>query len=148
MVACLAVGGCSPRYAVTVAGPSGQGAKSELTIQELLVRNLVAAEPARDVVLISFGKSRHDGVDPPPSFFERLTDLKASLRPVSQYHSSNTPNALLLVVHVGEMTSDTEVRVEVTRFRYGVGASDGFTAQVQWHDGVWKIVRTFHQWST
>jgi hypothetical protein len=119
-----------------------------LTIQELLVRHLVAEESTHDVILVSFGESRLDNIDPPEAFFERFADLNVTLKPVSRYDAPNNPNALLLIVHVVEMTSETEANVAVTRFRYAVGTSEGFTAGVQWHNGVWRIARTFRHWST
>ena len=148
IVACLAGSACAPRYSLTVAGARGESAETDLAIQELMVRNVIAKESARDVILVSFGKTRLDHVDPPASFFGRLADLDVTLQPVSQGDALATSNALLLVVHGIEMSGETEASVAVTCFRYGVGAMDGFTAAVEWRDGVWRVVKTTRQWST
>lgn len=148
VAACLAVIACAPRYSVTVPGPSGDSPESRASIQELLVRNLIAKEPAGDVVLVSFGSSRLDHVDPPQAFFDRLADATVTLKPVSGYDKDSNPNAVLLTIHAIEMTGETEANVAVTRFRYGVGASDGFTAAVEWRDGAWKIAKTSRHWNT
>ena len=147
VIACFATSGCAPRYSITVVGPPGAAANAELTIQQLLVRYLVAEASTQGAILVSFGESRLDNVDPPAAFFDRCADLKVALKPASQYDAPHHPNALLLMVYDVEMTSDTEASVVVTRYRYAVGASDGFTAGVQWHDGAWRIVRKFHLWS-
>ncbi|HEU4366587.1 MAG TPA: hypothetical protein VFT13_14120 [Candidatus Krumholzibacteria bacterium] len=148
MAACCAIIACAPRYAVSVPGPSGGSPDAESSIRELMVRNLIATEPAGDIVLISFGASRLDNVDPPQAFFERLAGVPVTVKPASQYDAAQHPNALLIVVHDVQPASDTEANVAVTRFRYGVGASDGFTAAVEWRDGVWKIAETSRHWST
>jgi hypothetical protein len=148
MVVCFAGSACAPRYALTVSGPKGDSEGSDLAIQELMVRNVIAKEPTREVVLVSFGKTRLDHVDPPAAFFERLTDLDVTLRPVSERDAMATSNALLLVVHGIAMSGETEASVAVTCFRYGVGVMDGFTAAVEWRDGVWRIAKTSRQWST
>ncbi len=148
IAAYVTVGGCAPRYSVTVAGPKGQSADAELIIQELVVRNLVTREPGNATVLVSFGKSRLDNVDPPEGFFKRLTDTGVSLKPVSQHDPESNPNVLLLAVHLTEWNGETAARVSVIRYRFGVGASDGFTARVEWTKGSWSIAGTTGHWST
>lgn len=148
IVAFFTGSGCAPRYSVTVAGPKGGSPETDLAIQELLVRNLIAEEPARDVVLVSFGESMLDDVDPPHAFFDRLADANVSLQPVSRYDAKANPNGVLLMVRPVTMAGETEAMVAVTRVRYGAGASDGFTARVEWRDGSWRIAKTSRHWNT
>jgi hypothetical protein len=147
VIACCASNGCAPKYAVTVAGPKGTSADTQLIIYELVIRNLVADEPKGEIIFVSFGESWIDHVDPPENFFVRLADLDVSLKPVSQHGQLSNPNALLFVVRLIEWTTETEASVSVTRFRFGVGASGGLTAKVEWTDGVWRLVKTTGHWS-
>jgi hypothetical protein len=132
---------------ITVAGPKVASAKTELIIYELVIRNVVADEPKDRVTLVSFGKSWIDHVDPPESFFERLADLDVPLKPVSERGHDSNSSALLVEVRLIEWARDTEASVSVTRFRFGVGVSDGFTARVKWTNGVWRIAKTTGHWS-
>jgi hypothetical protein len=148
LAACWTIGGCAPKHPVTVAGPKGDSENAELAIFELIVRDLVRSEPKGKSVLVSFGDSWVDHVDPPKAFFARLADVDVSLKPVSWRRQLPSPNAVLLVVHINTWTTDTEAAVSVTRFRFGAGVSDGFTAMVEWSNGDWRIARTADHWST
>jgi hypothetical protein len=145
--ACCGSSGCAPRHSITVAGPAGVSAETELVIYEVVIRNAVANEAKGDTLLVSFGRSWIDHVDPPAGFLGRL-DVDVSLKPVSQRDQLSHRNAVLLEVRLVEPRSETEAKVSVTRFRFGVGASDGFTARVEWADGVWKIAKTTDHWGT
>jgi hypothetical protein len=147
VIVSVASTGCSPRHSVTVDGPGGASSGTELLIYELVVRNLLADEPVDEVILVSFGESWIDHVDPPDVFFQRLSDLDVELQPVSQHEQPANANALLLAVHVTEWTTETQAIVAVSRFRFGVGASESFTATAEWGDGVWKLVKTTGHWS-
>jgi hypothetical protein len=140
--------GCAHRYAVRVDGPAGMGPDAELAIQEMLVRNLVADEPVRRPVMVSLGGWPAESADPPGGFLERLSDVPVSLKPVSQFDQASTPNAVLIALHEIQWTTEDEASVVVTRVRFGVGASDGFTANVQRTDGAWRITGTTHHWNT
>ncbi len=140
--------GCAHRYAVTVDGPRGRGADAELAIQEMLVRNLVAGEPAGETVLVSFGGSKDNPVDPPDAFLERMTDLPVSLRPVSQFDTAISADAVLVEIKPIQWDSDTVATVALKRVRFGVGASDGFLASVRWDGGAWSIAGTSKHWNT
>jgi hypothetical protein len=124
--------GCAHRYAVRVDGPAGMGPDAELAIQEMLVRNLVADEPVRRPVMVSLGGWPAESADPPGGFLERLSDVPVSL----------------IALHEIQWTTEDEASVVVTRVRFGVGASDGFTANVQRTDGAWRITGTTHHWNT
>jgi hypothetical protein len=142
---CCAIA-CAPRYSATVSGPRGRSADAELAIYEMVIRNVVAEE--EEVVLVSFGESWTDHVDPPEGFLDRLDDLEGPLKPVSERSRLPDPNALLYVVHLSAWRSDTQATVAVTRFRFGAGVSEGFTADVTWTDGIWRIQRTTGHWNT
>jgi hypothetical protein len=148
IAACCVSTGCTPKRSITVAGPRAASADSELIIHELVVRNLVADAPKEETILVSFGESCLDHVDPPARFFERLADLDVSMTPASKHDELSKPDALLFVVRLIKWTTETEAAVSVTRFRFGVGASDGFTATVEWEAGAWKLVKTTGHWST
>jgi hypothetical protein len=148
VAACYASNGCAPKHSVTVVGPKVASVDTELIIYELVIRNLVADEPKDETILVSFGESWIDNIDPPESFFERLADVDVSLKPVSHRSQLSNPEAVLFVVRLIEWISETEVSVSVTRFRFGVGGSDGFTATVEWTDGVWRLAKTTGHWGT
>jgi hypothetical protein len=148
ITACCAINGCAPRHSITVAGSKVASVETESIIYELVIRNLVADEPSGRVVLVSFGESWIDHVDPPEGFFERLADVDVSLKPVSKRDQLSNPNAVLFEVRLIEWTTESEASVSVTRYRFGVGVSDGFTARVKWTDGVWKLAKTTGHWST
>lgn len=147
LLACVVVTGCTRRYPITVVGPKGNTPEVELVVCELVTRNLVADQPRGETILVSFGESWSDHVDPPAAFFDRLADTHVSLEPVSRHERLATKNTLLFAVQVTEWLSPTEANVSVTRFRFGVGAADGFTAKVKWRDGTWRISKSVHRWS-
>jgi hypothetical protein len=148
LTAFCVINGCTPKYSVTAAGPRGTSVDAELIIYELVIRNLAKDEPRGGTVFVSFGESVTDHVAPPEKFFRRLADVGVSLKPASPRDQFAKSNALLFVVHLIEWKSKTEATVSVRRVRFGVGASDGFTATTKWSEGVWKLAATKGHWST
>ena len=140
--------GCAQRYSIKLDGPAGTGPDAELAIQEMLVRNLVAEEPPGAPVLVSFGEWPAQSFDPPAGFLARLSNVAVSLQPVSQFKLTSTPNAVLVAIHTVQWASETEASVAVTRVRFGVGASDGFTARVKRASGAWRVAGTSGHWNT
>ncbi len=148
MVVCVATAGCAPRYSISVTGPKGMSTEAEAAIDELLVRNLVQKDTARDIIFVAIGESALDCVDPPPSLFEDLAGPGVRLEPISRYDRSTHSTAPLLALGPVDWASDTEARIAVIRVRFGAGASDGFTARVEWKEGAWKITKTMRHWNT
>lgn len=143
-----ACGACAPKHSVSVQGDAGKSGDSELALCELVIRDVVSDTPPGESVLVSFGESWVEHVDPPKAFFEHLSDVNASLAPVSRYDGYADARTTLFSVHVVEWVSDIEAKIAVTRYRFGVGAADGFTATAKWKNGAWKLAGTSRHWST
>ena len=147
LMICCASSKCTTHHSVAVAGPKGESVDAELSIYELVLRSQIAQEPKGEAVFVSFGESWVDHVDPPTGFLGRLAGLDVSLEPVSRHGEHDDPDAVLLVVHLSQWTSETRASVSV-RFRFGVGVSEGFTAVVEWADGLWRLAKTMDYWGT
>ena len=140
--------GCASDSAITVAGEKGTSAQAELAIQELVIRHLIADDEPGRLVFLSFGTSWNDDIDPSPAFLERLGDVDVTLKPVSQCDKRSYENPVLLIVRVATWTSETEARLSETRFRFGAGGAEGFTANVEWESGIWRITKRLDLWSS
>jgi hypothetical protein len=145
---CCAIVGCAPKASITVSGPNDTSEDTKFVIYELVLRNLVADEPSGRKILVSFGESWVDHVDPPEGFFDRLADVDVSLQPVSKRGELANANAVLFEIRLVEWTGESEAKVSVTRFRLGVGASNGFAARVEWVDGAWRLAKATGHWGT
>jgi hypothetical protein len=148
VVACGVWIGCAPKHAITVAGEKGVSAEAELDIQELVIRSVTKGGAAGEVLFVSFGESWNDNVDPPDAFLNRLADVDAVFKPVSEYKENPVTNPLLLIVRVTGWINETEAKVSVTRYRLGAGGADGFTAIVKWSQGVWRMGKSSALWTT
>jgi hypothetical protein len=138
---------CGSQYTGEVAGEKGPAAGAALAVQELGVRYVVADRGGDHRVFVAFGNTPEGRGDPPAGFLERLTDTGVVFEPASEL-GEGTSSQPLLVVHDVRWESDAEAVVSVTRFRRGVGASDGFTARVKWAAGVWRLEKRTASWST
>jgi len=148
LAACCAVYACGPRYAAEVSQEQVVPEDSEMGIYELVVRNMAAGETEGETIFIAFGDSWPNRVDPPPALLKSLSDMDVSFEAISRQSRRAQPNALVYMAHPIEWIAETEAIVSVTRVRFGVGASDGFTSRVKWTDGKWKIVKTSCFWRT
>lgn len=130
-----------------VKGPKGSSDKATNAVIEVVLRDMLVNVPPGEEVYVSFGTSWPDRVDPPAGFLERLADIPATLRPVSDYGTEPTRTPLLLIAHIDSRQSDTEAKVKATRYRLGVGAADGFTARVVWSGGGWSVADRSATWA-
>ncbi len=145
---CAVWTGCASDNEITVTGEKGTSAEAESAIQELVIRHLIAEDEPGRLVFVSFGTSWNDDIDPSPAFLARLGDVGVTLKPVSQCDKRAYENPVLLVVRVATWTSETEARLSATRFRFGAGGAEGFTANVEWESGIWKMTKRVDRWST
>jgi hypothetical protein len=147
----LVVSACGgpKRVAIVVSGERGQTESSELAVAEVVARHLLVNLPPGEQVYVSFGESWTDPVDPPAGFLGRLGDIAASFAPVSAYREEENKDLtpLLLVVHLERFVGDTVAEVTAIRFRYGVGAADGFTGTVTYANGAWRLSEKRKSWS-
>jgi len=145
---CCVLAACAPKYPITVAGQKGVSDDAGLDVQEVVIRNLVGSYQPGELIFVSFGESWEKHVDPPGGFLDRITDVDVVLKPVSEYARRSGGNPLLLIVRVDKWISDTEARVLATRYRLGTGGAEGFTAEVKWSKGVWRMMRAVESWTT
>jgi len=149
VLAGMMFGGCGPREVIIISvdGEKGKDEAGQMAVAEVVVRHMLVNVPPGEEALVSFGTNWDDPVDPPEGFLGRLDDIPARFGPVSSYREGTDHTPLLLVVHITRWAGESVAEVHAVRYRYGIGASDGFTATVTWRDGAWRVSEKRKSWA-
>jgi len=133
-------------FPVTLPGQQGPSRASELTVRELAVRNLLLRRDSLMFMEFVANSAEYESVDPPPEFFDRISDLGIAWLPASRYaawlreHPVTKNFELPPCVTVGLAWHDGDQAGVwiVGGYRFGE-RQFGSHGQAIWKHGVWAL---------